>query len=191
MFTIVLLKGTKKIISAVFFIIIFNNCYSQEREKEPHYYYLTIGTSVYTNTPGSFNEKVFILTEFGRTFGIFDIGIAEGRLNLAKAMNGIDSNWFAEVRPTINVFSKGRFSESFTLGAGYIFNRKENFLTEITNCINFAPNDKLSISVCQGNYFFDGRLSTSKAQFMALAVTFNFIKKKSKTDNAKRKSLLN
>ena len=77
------------------------------------------------------------------------------------------------------------------MGAGYIFNRKENFLPEITNCINFAPNDKLSISECQGNYFFDGRLSTSKAQFLALAVTFNFIKKNSNTDVGKKKSLLN
>jgi hypothetical protein len=159
--------------------------------KKAHYNYLSFGTSVYTNTPGTVNQKLFMTAEAGRTFGIFDIGISAGRLNLASAKNGIDSNWFAEVLPTINVFSKGRFSEAFTLGAGRVFNRKENFLTEITNSINFAPDNRTVISVYQGNYFFDGKLSTSRAQFMGLSVTCNLIKKNTKTDTLRKKSLLN
>ena len=169
----------------------FSQDSSKEREKEAHYNYITGSFFVYTNTAGSFNQKTFISAEFGRTYGIFDIGLVIGRLNLVASGSGIDSNWFTEVRPTINVFSKGRFSESLTLGAGYIFNAKLNFLTEITNCINFSPNDKCTIAVCQGNYFFDGRLSTSRAQYMGIAFTFNFIKKNSETDSKKRKSLLN
>ena len=78
---------------------------------------------------------MFVTTEFGRTFGIFDIGLMIGRLNLTK---GADSIYFTEILPTINVFSKGRFSEALTLGAGYVFGAKQNFLTEITNSINFA-----------------------------------------------------
>jgi len=161
--------------------------FSQEREKEPHYNYLSIATSVYTNSPGSFNQKVFNTVEAGRTFGIFDIGITLGKLNLMHS----DTSWFVEVLPTINVFSKGRFSEAFTLGAGNVINAKENFLTEITNSINFAPTNKVIISVYQGNYFFDGKYSTSKAQFMGISLTYNFIKKNSITDIKKRKSLLN
>ena len=176
-------------------MVLYSTVYAQDtsqvRELEPHYNYITESIFVYTNTAGTFNQKVFLSAEFGRTYGIFDIGLAIGRLNLVASGNGIDSNWFSEVRPTINVFSKGRFSESLTLGAGFIFNAKQNFLTEITNCINFSPNDNLTIAVCQGNYFFDGRQSTSRAQFMGLALTFNFIKKNSKTDAKKRKSLLN
>src|SRR5438093_7478730 len=91
---------------------------AQEREKEPHYYYLSFGSCVYTNTPGSFDEKVFVTTEVGRTYGIFDIGLMLGRLNLVKSRG--DSSWFTEALPTINVFSKGRFSEALTLGAGYV-----------------------------------------------------------------------
>jgi len=161
--------------------------FSQEREKEAHYNYFSIGTSVYTNTPGTFKQKVFNTIEGGRTFGIFDIGLTLGRLNLMHS----DTSWFAEVLPTINVFSKGRFSEAFTLGAGYVINAKENFLTEITNSINFAPTNQIVISVFQGNYFFDGKYSTSKAQFMGLSLTYNFIKKNTVTDFKKRKSLLN
>lgn len=177
----------KRIIYLLFFVLWFSTSFSQKREKEAHYYYLSIGGSVYTNAPGTFNQKTFVTTEFGGTFGIFDIGMIVGRLNL----NHSDTSWFTEILPTINVFSKGRFSEALTLGAGYVFGAKENFLTEITNSINFAPNNRLVISIFQGNYFFDGKLSTSKAQFMGLSFTFNFIKEKSKTEQLRKKALLN
>ena len=184
----------KKLPGIILFCLLSVFAFSQDstvREKEAHYNYLTTSLFVYTNTAGTFNQKVFLSLEAGRTYGIFDIGLSIGRLNLVGSGNGIDSNWFMEVRPTINVFSKGRFSESLTLGAGYVIHASQNFVTEITNCINFSPNNKITIAVCQGNYFFDGKLSTSKAQFMGLCVTFNFIKKNSETDRKKRKSLLN
>ena len=177
----------KKIFYSIFFSALLFTCYSQEKEKEAHYNYISFGTCVYTNATGTFNQKVFMTTEFGRTFGIFDIGLMFGRLNMAKG----DSVFFIEAVPTINVFSKGRFSEALTLGAGRVFGAKQNFLTEITNSINFAPNNRLVLTVYQGNYFFDGKLSTSKAQFMGLSVTFNFIKPNSNTDQLRRKSLFN
>jgi hypothetical protein len=177
----------KKILLSVFVAGALFSGHTQERVKEAHYNYLSVGTSVYTNVPGSFNEKVFITTEFGRTFGIFDIGLMGGRLNLVHS----DTSWFSEILPTINVFSKGRFSEALTLGAGYVFGAKENFLTEVTNSINFAPNNQLVLTVYQGNYFFDGRFSTYKAQFMGLSITVNFINKNTKTDALRKKALLN
>ena len=177
----------KNIFSLVFCGILFTNVYSQEREKEAHYNYISLGTSVYTNAIGSFKQKAFVTTEFGRTFGIFDIGLMIGRLNLAKG----DSLFFTEILPTINVFSKGRFSEALTLGIGRVFGARQNLLTELTNSINFAPNNRLILTVFQGNYFFDGKLSTSKAQFMGLSVTFNFIERNSKTEQLRKKSLFN
>lgn len=163
----------------------------QKREKEAHYTYLSLGNAVFINTTGTVNQKAFMTLEVGRTFGIFDLGLVIGRLNLASAAPGPDSSWFAEVLPTINVFSKGRFSEAFTLGVGRIFNRKENFLTEITNSINFAPNNRFIITVYQGNYAFDGKFSTTHASFMGLSFTYNFIKSNSEDENKRRKSLLN
>lgn len=177
----------QKITCILFLLGLFYCTQAQEREKEPHYYYISSGASVYTNTPGTFNQKSFVNAEVGRTYGIFDIGLLIGRLNF---MHG-DSLFYSEIEPTINVFSKGRFSEALTLGAGYVFNAKQNFLTEVTNSINFAPNNNLVITVFQGNYFFDGRFSTAKAQFMGLSFTYNFIKRNSGTDIKKRKSLLN
>lgn len=178
----------QKLLIVLFVLMLLDiKLFCQEREKEPHYGYVTISTSVFTNAAGTFKQKAFFAIEGGRTFGIFDIGLSAGRLTMAKS----DSSWFAEIVPTINVFSKGRFSEALTLGAGCVFNRKENFLTEVTNSINFAPNNRFIITVYQGNYFFDGKLSTSKSQFMGLSLTFNLIKKGSQTDAKRRKGLLN
>lgn len=160
--------------------------FCQKREKEPEYDYLSVGANVLTNTIGSFKEKSFATVEFGRSFGIFDLGLMAGRLTFADS----DSSWFSELLPTINVFSKGRFSESLTLGAGFIFHAKNNFLTEITNSINFSPSNQLVISICEGNYFFDGRRSDSKAQYIGLSATYNFIAKGSKTNTLKKRSLL-
>ncbi len=181
----------KKLILSLLIFTNANYSYCQEHEKEAHYTYISLSGSVFTNTAGTINQKLFFEAEGGRSFGIFDIGLGVGRLNFVNAKNGIDSNWFAEVLPTINVFSKGRFSEALTLGAGRIFNRKENFLTEITNSINFAPDNRTVISVFQGNYFYDGKLSTSRAQFMGLSITRNLIKKDSKINAMRKKALLN
>ncbi|MGI8581159.1 MAG: hypothetical protein ACR2KX_03150 [Chitinophagaceae bacterium] len=82
----------KKNLFSILLLAIGFTVYSQEREKEPNYYYFFFGTCVYTNAIGSFNQKVFMTTEFGRTFGIFDIGLMAGRLNLAKG----DSIYFTE-----------------------------------------------------------------------------------------------
>lgn len=177
----------KRLLLIVVLQVMLLHVYSQEKEKEPHYPYLSFGTCVLTNTIGSMKEKVFLTTEVGKTFGIFDIGLMVGRLNLAKG----DSLFFTEIVPTINVFSKRRFSEALTLGIGHIYGAKQNLLTELTNSINYAPTNRIVLTVYQGNYFFDGRFATSKAQFMGLSITYNFINKGSETAVLKRKSVLN
>ena len=175
----------KTYLLACFFSIPFIG-FSQKHEKEPEYNYISVGVNYSTNTFGSFAEKAFSTVEVGRSFGIFDLGLMGGRLTLSQ----IDSSWFTELLPTINVFSKGRFSEALTLGAGFIFHAKNNFLTEITNSINFSPSNQVSIAISEGNYFLDGRRSTAKSQYIGLSVTYNFISPGSKTNVLKKKSLL-
>ncbi len=176
-----------KAIFLVVFQLFFLGAYCQEKEKEPHYNYISFGTCVFTNAIGTLKEKVFMTTEFGKTFGIFDIGLMVGRLNFAKG----DSLFFTEIVPAINGFSKRRFSEALTLGVGHVFGAKQNFLKEITNSINYAPTNRIVLTVFQGNYFLDGKFSTSKSQFMGLSVTYNFIAKNSETSALKKKSVLN
>ena len=89
------------------------------------------------NTIGKLNKRISPSVEFGCTFGIFDLGIATGRINLLKN----DSSWFLELRPTINIFSKGRFSEALCIGGGYKFNSSEKFMAELCNSVNFNISD--------------------------------------------------
>ena len=157
------------------------------KETEPKYFYIAANVNVATNTFGNFGKKVQPSIEYGKTFGIFDIGLAVGHLNLQKS----DTSWFIEIRPTINIFSKGRFSEGLCLGVGYKLNSKQKFMTEICNSINFNITNKWSVSILQGYYFFDGVASNSNLQFFGLNITHNFIKLNSVNFQRKTKSFIN
>ena len=157
------------------------------KEPEPRYFYLAVNFNAMVNTVGTFNKRISPSVEFGHTFGIFDLGLAGGKLNMIKN----DSSYFLEIRPTINIFSKGRFSEALCLAGGYKFHSSQSFMTEICNSINFNVSDFWSVSVLQGYYYFDGTYSNSNSTFFGINVTHNFIKKNGKVDQRKRRSLLN
>src|ERR1700678_1136040 len=92
---------------------------TSKENKEPRYFYLSGNTNVFVNTRGGAAKRFSPSVEFGRTYGIFDIGLATGRMN--SIAPGGDTTRFIEFRPTINVFSKGRFAEALCLGGGYVF----------------------------------------------------------------------
>src|SRR6202012_5326814 len=76
---------------------------SKENE-EPRYFYLSVNTDVFVNTKGGFAKRFSPAVEFGRTYGIFDIGLATGSVNTLRS--GSDTVRYLEFRPTINIFSK-------------------------------------------------------------------------------------
>ncbi len=159
------------------------------KDEEPRYFYLALNTNVFVNTTGGFNKRLSPSFEFGKTYGIFDLGLASGRLNTFKS--GADSTMFIELRPTINIFSMGRFSEALCLGAGYVIKAKQGLMTEICNSLNFNITEIWSISILQGYYFLDGTNDNRNSQYMGLNVTYNFLRKHSINDRRKRASLLN
>jgi hypothetical protein len=136
---------------------------TSKENKEPRYFYVTTGANVFVNTKGGAAKRFSPSVEFGKTFGIFDIGVSTGRLN--SVSKGSDTSRFLEFRPTINVFSKGRFAESLCLGGGYVFKAKQGLMTEICNSINFNITEKLEVAVQQGYYFFDGTNSSRSTQY--------------------------
>jgi hypothetical protein len=160
-----------------------------KENKEPRYFYITTGVNVFVNTIGGFAKRFSPSIELGRTYGIFDIGLAMGRLNTLSASR--DSSKFIELRPTVNIFSKGRFSEGLCLGGGYVFGAKQGFMTEICNSINFNITEIFQISVVQGYYFFDGTMSNRNTQFMGLNLTYNLLKPHSVNKQRKRVAILN
>jgi len=99
---------------------------TSKENKEPRYYYISALTNFFVNNRGGFTKRFAPAVEFGRTYGIFDIGLASGQFNSSKP----DTAHYLEFRPTINVFSKGRFSEAFCLGGGYVFSARQGLMTE-------------------------------------------------------------
>ncbi|ASU33495.1 hypothetical protein [Mucilaginibacter xinganensis] len=161
---------------------------TSKENKEPRYYYVTASANIFVNTKGGAAKRFSPSVEFGKTFGIFDIGLATGRVN--SLSSGADTTRFVEFRPTINIFSKGRFAESLCLGGGYIFKAKQGLMTEICNSINFNISEKLAVAVVQGYYFFDGTNNSRSTQFMGFNFTYNLLKNHSVNKQRKKAAIV-
>ena len=158
---------------------------TSKENKEPRYYYISLLTDIYVNTHGGFAKRFGPAVEFGRTYGIFDIGLAAGRLSSL----GKDTSTFIELRPTINVFSAGRFAEGLCLGGGYVFGAKQGLMTEICNSINFNITTKTAIAITQGYVFFDGTNSNRSGQYMGFTLTYNFLQSHSVNNQRKKAAI--
>jgi hypothetical protein len=161
---------------------------TSKENKEPRNFYISASTNVFVNTRGGVAKRFSPSVEFGRTYGIFDIGLATGRLN--SLSSGGDTTRFLEFRPTINIFSKGRFAEALCLGGGYVLKAKQGLMTEICNSINFNISETVAVAVLQGYYFFDGTNSSRSTQYMGFSFTYNFLKKHSVNMQRKKKSII-
>jgi hypothetical protein len=159
---------------------------TSKENKEPRYYYLSVNTNVFVNTKGGFAKRFSPAIEFGRTYGIFDIGLATGYANTKSS----DTTHYLEFRPTINVFSKGRFAEALCLGGGIVFGAKQGLMTEICNSINFNISENVAVAVTQGYVFYDGTNDNRSTQYMGFALTYNFLKPHSVNKQRKKKSLV-
>jgi len=158
---------------------------TSKENKEPRYFYFSVNTNFFVNTKGGVAKRFSPAVEFGRTYGIFDVGLATGSFGAER-----DTAHYIEFRPTINVFSSGRFAEGLCLGAGYVFGAKQGLVTEICNSINFNISTTVAIAVTQGYVFFDGTNSNRSAQYMGLAFTYNFLRKHSVNEQRKKKALI-
>lgn len=161
---------------------------TSKENKEPQYFYLTTGVHAFVNTKGGFAKRFSPSLEIGRTYGIFDIGLATGKLNSSAGSR--DTSRYLEFRPTINVFSKGRFAEGLCLGGGYVFGAKQGLMTEISNSINFNVNVNLEVAVVQAYMFFDGTNDSRSAQFMGINITYNFLKPHSVNKQRKKEAIV-
>jgi len=159
-----------------------------KENQEPRYFYLSVNTDVFVNTKGGFAKRFSPAVEFGRTYGIFDIGLATGRVNTLNS--GGDTTHYIEFRPTINIFSKGRFAEGLCLGGGYVFTAKQGLMTEICNSINFNVSTTVALAVTQGYYFFDGTNSSRSTQYMGFSFTYNFLRNHSVNKQRKKKAIV-
>src|ERR1700743_874348 len=122
--------------------LIASTCFSQT--------YISLAPSL-SNNAGSFAEKANFALEVGRQWDVFSLGIDYGRINLAK-VKGKDTVNYLELRPNLNIFQQGRFTNTFTAGIGYIFNSQQSLMTELTSGIEYTCNDQFHVNVYFGQY---------------------------------------
>jgi len=146
-------------------ILVFSfTCFSQT--------YISLAPSL-SNNAGTFGEKANFAFEVGRQWDVFSMGIDYGRTTMGK-MKGKDTANYLELRPNLNIFQQGRFTNTFTAGIGYIFNAEQSLMTELTSGIEYACNDKIHVNVYFGQYYYSGRYAASTETFFGVSVMWYF-----------------
>ena len=150
----------KKLALNLLLIIISNYCFGQT--------YISLVPCV-TNSAGTLAEKANVSLELGKQWDVFSLGLDIGKTSLGK-VRGRDTTAYLELRPNLNIFQQGRFTNTFTAGIGYIFNSGQNLVTELTSGIEYAYNQKLHFNVYFGQYFYSGRENASDVTFFGISV---------------------
>jgi len=88
---------------------------------------------IYTGA-GYIQDRLTQSFEFGKTFGMIDIGLAYGRTALRKDTlgNGID---YLEGKITMDICQYGIFSNEMTVGAGGVFKSQNSLMLELSYTI--------------------------------------------------------
>lgn len=122
-----------------------------------------------TNSPGTLAEKSNFSLEIGKQWEVFSLGLDIGKTTMAK-IAGRDTSIYLEIRPNLNIFQQGRFTNTLTPGIGVIFNAKENLVTELTSGIEFAFSNKIHFNIYFGQYYYSGKYSASSVTFYGLSI---------------------
>jgi len=129
--------------------------------------YISLAPSL-TNSAGTLAEKANFAVEVGRQWDVFSLGLDIGKTNMAP-VNGRDTTAYLELRPNLNIFQQGKFTNTFTAGIGFIFNAKENLMTELTSGIEYAYSPTIHFNVFFGQYYYSGRVSASNVTFFGFS----------------------
>ena len=133
--------------------------------------YISLAPSI-SNQAGTFGEKMNLDLEVGKQWDVFSIGLVVGKSSLETS--GWDTTTFFEIKPNLNVFQQGKFTNTFTAGIGYILNAKENLLTELTSGIEYAYSPQIHLNVYFGQYYYSGRYSDSNSTFFGFSCVYYF-----------------
>jgi hypothetical protein len=154
----------KKSFLLILLSIIYSTGFSQT--------YISLAPSI-SNNAGTLAEKGNFAFEIGRQWDVFSLGIDYGKTTLGK-MKGKDTSNYLELRPNLNIFQQGRFTNTFTAGIGYIFNSQQSLMTELTSGIEYTCNDQFHINVYFGQYYYSGKTAASTETFFGLSAVWYF-----------------
>ena len=157
-------KSMKRKLLLVYFAILANIGYSQT--------YVMLAPAI-TNDIGTLAEKSNLAFEIGRQWDVFSVGLDVGKTSLGR-VRGRDTTMYVEIRPNLNVFQQGKFTNTFTTGIGYIFNSKQHLMTELTSGIEYAYSERWHYNAYFGQYYYSGRKDASSVTFFGVSAMFYF-----------------
>jgi hypothetical protein len=134
--------------------------------------YVSLAPSL-TNSAGSIADKSNLALELGQQWDVFSLGIDIGKTTFSK-VTGRDTTNYLELRPNLNIFQEGKFTNTFTAGIGYVFGAEEDLLTEVTYGIEYSFTDKLHFNAFFGQYYYSGKLSASNVSFFGISAAYYF-----------------
>ena len=140
--------------------------------------YISLAPSL-TNSAGTLADKSNISFEVGRQWDVFSVGLDIGKSSLSPVA-GMDTTVYMEIRPNLNVFQQGKWTNTLTPGIGFIFNAKENFVTELTSGIEYSYNPLIHFNIYFGQYYYSGINSESTTTFFGLSIMKYFKPTKNK-----------
>lgn len=132
-----------------------------------------------TNTAGTIKDKANLSLEAGRQWDVFSLGVDVGKTTLSKQV-GKDTSTYFEVRPNLNIFQQGKWTNTITTGVGFVMNAEENFLVEFTSGIEYSYSKTIHINVYYGQYYYSGVNSASSVSFFGISIMRYFLPAKTK-----------
>jgi hypothetical protein len=133
-------------------------------------FYTNSGTTAMRSSPN---------IEVGLQWNSISVGLDVGKVHLGQK-SGRDTTTYFEIRPNLNVFQQGKFTNTITFGVGYIPNAHENILLETSAGIQYSPSAKLSFNIFFGTYYFSGVESARNQNFFGVSGMYYFLPKKKK-----------
>ena len=134
-----------------------------QNSKDSTRFYISPMLGMYTSAGTIYDRSAFDL-EFGIQYDALSHGFDVGKTYLGKR-TGRDTTYYFEIRPSLNVFEQGKFTNTLTLGVGYIMNAEVNIMTELTAGIEYHASNKFSYNIFFGTYYFSGRYAATSLNF--------------------------
>src|SRR5665213_114942 len=134
--------------------------------------YLSLAPSL-TNSAGTIADKGNMALELGQQWDVFSLGIDIGKTTFSK-VTGRDTTKYVELRPNLNIFQEGKFTNTFTAGIGYVFGGEEDLLTEVTYGIEYSLSDNLHLNAFFGQFYYSGKFSASNVSFFGVSAAYYF-----------------
>ncbi len=141
-------------------------------------FYINPSYTFYTNS-GTIELRSSPCIELGFQWNSISLGLDIGKIHLGQK-SGRDTTTYFEIRPNLNVFQQGKFTNTLTIGVGYIPNAHENILIESTAGIQYSPSAKWSFNMYFGTYYFSGVESARNQTFVGVSGMYYFLPKKKK-----------